>query len=660
MYNILITRISRFNFYFRRSKPAFTLRNFFLLFFSLFLFLFSPLVAVSQLSQGGIPEGFSSKSPTISVPVVRPGMPEIEKLLSEDAANEATGIPERMGVGIATGYDSENSGLWVTQDGRRIWNLQINLPGAVGVGLYFTGFHLPAGGELFIYSADKQHYIGAFTSQNNHPSGLFATEVVKGDKIIIEYSEPEFTMSGPAFTIAEVLFVYRPMPFPVKNSVASQRSGSCQVNTICPEGDNWRDQIKSVVKIMVKTGLSSFWCTGSLINNTAYDFEPYLLTADHCARNASGIYASPQDVLQWVFYFRDESQDCENTMIPVNKTLTGAIKVASSTPLQNDGSDFYLLLLNDNIPASYETYFSGWDRTGDISLSGVGIHHPAGDVKKISTYTTPLTHDQWGANPGTHFKLKWSATANGHGTTEGGSSGSPLFDSEGRIIGQLTGGQSGCTNLTGPDYYGKFSYSWLSNGGVDSLRLQPWLDPLNTGSLHLNGTYNDKQVYARFHADTNVVAVGNSLIFRDLSSGNPVSWKWRFEGGEPESSTSHDPGSVKYSRTGKYSVSLTVTNAFGADSLIREDYITVVPKIFPNPAFDYFYITTEADPTKECRILIADVAGRIVYQSKIFQSQGGFKKIPCESWPAGIYLVHVNGPDFSYTGKLLRSVNKTQ
>ncbi|MBW6492030.1 MAG: T9SS type A sorting domain-containing protein [Lentimicrobium sp.] len=634
------------------------MKNIFLIIFTFFLILFLPVFSFGQLSHGGIPQGFLLKNKSVSITKVSPGRPDIEKLLHEDAVNEAAGMPERMGIGFIAGYNTSNAGSWITYGGRQIWNLQIELPGAVGIGLYFTDFNLPAGAELFIYSADKQHFIGAFSNHNNHPSGLFATEIVKGDKIIVEYSVPEFTVPDNKFTISEVLFVYRPMSFPVNKSALNETSGSCQVNTICNEGDNWRDQIKSVVKIVVKTGLSSFWCTGSLINNTAYDFEPYLLTADHCARSGSGAYASPQDVLQWVFYFRNESQECDNTVLSESKTLTGAVKVASSSPLQNDGSDFYLLLLNNNIPASFEAYFSGWDRTGDFSPSGVGIHHPSGDVKKISTYTTQLTNDQWGNNPETHFRLNWSATANGHGTTEGGSSGSPLFDNKGRIIGLLTGGQSGCTNLTGFDYYGKFSYSWLSNGSNDTLKLQPWLDPLNIGSVNLNGTYNDKQVYARFHADTNIVAVENSLRFNDLSQGNPVSWKWRFEGGKPEFSTLRDPGFVKYSKLGRFNVSLTVTNEFGADSLLRENYITVVPKIFPNPAYEYFNVMTGSDPSKECSILVADATGRIVYEAQINQGQGGFKQINTQFWKTGLYVVRVNGPDFSYSGKLIRSVYK--
>lgn len=630
------------------------MKNIFLKILAGALCILLPHFSFSQLSLGGLPSGISSRSAVEKVPVIYFEKPDLNELMHEDAENETLGLPERMGVSFAAGYNSDNSGTWKIMSGRRIWKLQIDMPDASGIGLYFSGFSLPEDGLMFIYSADLSHVIGAFSSQNNHPSGLFATEVVKGSRIIIEYSEPVSYTEKSEFTISEVLYVYRSMLFPGDNPSREMESGSCQVNTACAEGDNWRDHIKSVVRIRIKNGFSAYWCTGTVVNNTAIDFEPFVLTADHCARNGSGEYSNTDDLLQWVFYFQYELPDCNGGTAPQNKTLTGAVKVSSSTPQLNNGSDFYLLLLNDNIPPSYEAFFAGWDISETSSPSGVGIHHPSGDFKKISTFTSPLSNDQWGNNPGTHFKVVWSATANGHGTTEGGSSGSPIFSSKGRILGQLTGGESGCYNLTGPDYYGKVAYSWLSNGLHDSLRLQPWLDPINTGQQFINGTYNDKQVLARFLADTNVVGIGNSLNFTDISAGNPISWKWTFEGGDPATSTQRDPGAIRYDRLGKYSVTLVVTNEFGTDSLTREDYITVVPGVFPNPTNDYFYVLTGDETSEKSNLNVFDAQGRTVFVESISQSSGGFHKVSCESWPSGMYIVRVTGADFSHTSKLFK------
>ncbi len=103
----------------------------------------------------------------------------------------------------------------------------------------------------------------------------------------------------------------------------------------------------------------------------------------------------------------------------------------------------------------------------------------------------------------------WSATANGWGVTEGGSSGSPLFDNNGRIIGSLTGGMAACepggngsgTGPDQPDYYGKFAYSWDQNGAESAQQLKYWLDPINSGVTYLGGI--NSNLTAAFEADRN-------------------------------------------------------------------------------------------------------------------------------------------------------------
>jgi hypothetical protein len=171
--------------------------------------------------------------------------------------------------------------------------------------------------------------------------------------------------------------------------------------------------------------------------------------------------------------------------------MTGASFKATDGNEGNNGSDFYLIKLNNTPPASYNLYLNGWSRSTTPSPSGVSIHHPAADIKKISTYSTTLTSGSWGAT-NSHWVVKWSS-----GVTEEGSSGSPLFNNSKQLIGSLTGGMSACTingagSGTGPnepDYYGKFSYSWANNGTVASKRLKDWLDPNNTNVTAINGRY---------------------------------------------------------------------------------------------------------------------------------------------------------------------------
>lgn len=578
--------------------------------------------------------------------------PDVSALLAEDAQLEAMGTPERMGISLPVNISPWSGGTsTILPDGRKLWTINIIVRGAQGLGLYFSKYKLPEGALLFIYSSDRKHIIGAFTNHNNRPDGLFATEIVKGESIVIEYSAPVASSGIVPFTINEVLYVYRPVYFPGDRSGGEIKSGNCEVNVACSEGNNWRNQAKSVVRIQIKNGNSSFWCTGSIMNNSAGDFSPLVLTADHCAV-VGATYADAADLARWVFYFLYETEGCDNETVEAGKSLTGAVKLASSSAMGNDGSDFYLVLLNDQIPASYEPFYAGWSRTGELSPSGTGIHHPGGDVKKISTYLSPLTLSQWGSVDGTHFRVVWAATANGHGVTEGGSSGSPIYDNQGRLIGQLTGGESDCIDVTRPDYYGKFAFSWESNGAEDSTQLKPWLDPMNTGLTTINGVFNANMAVARFKADTTVILVGTSLNFTDLSIGNPETWKWYFEGGDPESSSEPNPTGVVYKKTGVFNVKLKVANMLGSDSLVREDYIRVVPRIYPNPTQGTFFVMMGDDAAAETSLTITNTSGQVVYYENLGLSGQQSYRIDPAGLHTGVYFITIRNLKFTETAKL--------
>jgi hypothetical protein len=115
----------------------------------------------------------------------------------------------------------------------------------------------------------------------------------------------------------------------------------------------------------------------------------------------------------------------------------------------------------------------------------VTIHHPQGDEKRISFEDDPTSTTSVGLDTspgdGTHIRVAdWDL-----GTTEGGSSGSPLLDPAHRVVGQLHGGYAACGNDL-PDWYGRLSVSW-TGGGTASTRLSDWLDPLATGVMALDG-----------------------------------------------------------------------------------------------------------------------------------------------------------------------------
>lgn len=597
----------------------------------------------AQESHPGQPQLNSREISEGSLPVIEMQPPDVAALRIQDQQQRAANLPMRMGVNLPIEFKWNEGTVLSKTPGFITRVFKIRTRGAVGLGLYFSHFHLPVDARLFVYDPQQQQVAGAFTADNNADNDRFAIEVIRGDQIFIEYTCRAEDADRSAFTVNEILFVYTPMVFTGNNSALPRANSDCEVNTACSEGDNWRNQIKSVVRILIKNGSSSYWCSGTVMNSTAVDFSPLILTADHCAMGWGGEYASASDLSQWIFYFGYETPSCSNAVVEDSKSVTGAVKLASSSPSSTDGSDFYLVRLKNAIPPSYEPFYAGWSNTGQISNSGVGIHHPAGEVKKISTYTQPLGIDQWGANAGTHYTVVWSATENGHGVTEGGSSGSPIFDNQGRVIGQLTGGDSGCSNLAGADFYGRLSYSWVSNGNADSVQLKPWLDPGNIGLTSINGAYNENRAVARFVADTVVIAVGSIVTFTDNSLGSPQTWSWEFEAGSPSSSGQQVPPPVKYLWTGNFNVKLTVSNQYGADSLVRENYIRVVPRLFPNPSNGHITMMAGNNDSAELQLIITNTLGKQVYTATGLCKGERFCTLDLSGLAGGIYLFTIIG-----------------
>ncbi len=85
---------------------------------------------------------------------------------------------------------------------------------------------------------------------------------------------------------------------------------------------------------------------------------------------------------------------------------------------------------------------------------------------------------------------------------------------------------------------------------------------------------------ADFSASQTVISTGSAINFSDLSSGNPTSWAWSFQGGTPATSTSQNPTNIQYNTAGTYNVTLIATNANGNDTETKTGYIIVT---VPNP-----------------------------------------------------------------------------
>ena len=436
-------------------------------------------------------------------------------------------------------------------------------------------------------------------------------------------------------------------------------SGDCEVDINCSEGEQWKIQKQSVVRILFRIGSQAYWCSGSMINNTENDYTPYLLTADHCGHDAS-----ENDLEQWIFYFNYEFSDCGSiSSEPKHQTLTGCSRVSSGGNNGSSGSDFYLVLLNQEVPLNYQPFFTGWDRTSSPSGHGVTIHHPDGDVKKISTYETATTSAQWNSSGVlSHWEVLWSTTTNGHGVTEGGSSGAPLFNEQGYLVGTLTGGLAACeigefgvgTGPDEPDFFGKFSYSWDENGNNADDQLAPWLDPFGLNPIKIEGLINTNVPIAFFTSDTSVV-IGEGLDFYDLSQGNPDGWEWHFQGGSPNVSSRQHPSGITYSSLGAFDVTLIASNAVSADTLLMRDYVKVISKVFPVPAKGIIYIHFGKEFSDAIEFQLFDAMGRSINPYEFTQVSNSDYQLDTSGLSAGTYYLRIKSYTYTEVKRLIVS-----
>jgi len=429
-----------------------------------------PLSSLSQIVQKGIPEYYTPKSSDIPT-IILPGI-DYKKIKREEKRKEISRLKKmRYAEILEVDINPDYEGNWMKgKSGQNVWYLKIHSEGAYSLGLLFDHYRLPRGAKLYVYSADKSHVRGAFTYKNNKASYMLPVAPVKGDEIILEYHEPVDAAFKGELHIASVAHDYKDiLSYLSKGEKGFGNSGDCNINVNCDNNELWQLLKHSVCKITYNGWL----CSGSLINTTKQDETPYFLTANHCINN-------DYDASVANFYFNYESATCEDANGPLDQTVAGATLI--STPPQ-ETVDFSLLELSVQPPPAYKPYYAGWNRDITDPLQVISIHHPSGDIKKITkSYDGATTGDYGdGYDPHKHWWVEeWD-----EGTTEGGSSGSPLFNLKGQIIGDLTGGDASCSyNFN--DYYQQLYHSWQDFENQDQ-QLKHWLDPLNSDVVEMDG-----------------------------------------------------------------------------------------------------------------------------------------------------------------------------
>jgi len=435
----------------------------------LLLIISLPLVAVGQISQGGIPIQIQKlKSGTFNSDLVEMPPVDNQKMRAMQSWRTTNILkPFRFAHPFEVSLTPKNSGKWYTTEKVNVWQLRIRSESALSLNLILDQYNLPEKARLFLISTESGEIKGAYTSANNSEKKVLAIEPVDGEELLVQYEEPVEVAFPGEFRIAQVAhdFIgvitkgsHRPLGI----------SGACNVNINC-DMVNGTEYIRDAVCRIIIEGVEI--CTGTMVNNTALDGIPYILTANHCISTEKKAQAS-------VFLFNYESPYCASIDGDVSRSLTG-----SSLKASFDSLDFALVRLNTIPPYNYRGYFAGWNRKNSAPTSSWCIHHPLGDIKKVAIDKNAATTSKF--NSSYHPSGFWNILRWDNGVTEQGSSGGPLFDQNKQLIGTLTGGAATCSLPTN-DYFEKLALAW-NYRSESNKQLKVWLDPINSNVEKLNG-----------------------------------------------------------------------------------------------------------------------------------------------------------------------------
>lgn len=458
-------------------------------FFYLFIIIFSFGILKAQNFKQIASYAFESGL-GIKAEINAPSQGEIKSIIDFNASE---GLAPAIGKYIPYKNELQNNWNYHFSSGLFFSQITLKSKGAKALSVFLNQIHIGENEQFLIFNKNFQKVFGPFNLKNLYNQKQMQTPPLMGDEISILFLSPQGNLSYSKLGIEEIGYFFENTENEGTLKAGNLgASGPCEVNVNCDENNNFRNQQRSIVHIYSNRNGIIGDCSGTLINNALQDEKPYILTAFHCGEVTSNVLADSMSFTRWVFMFNYETPTCifngTSDSAFDNDFVTGSwVRAGSYDNGGDNGSDFLLLELLNPVPADFNAYFAGWDRRNIAPQSGVCLHHPSGDVKKVSTLIAPATSGKYSNRENSHWIVYWKETANGHGVTERGSSGSALFNQDGNLVGVLTGGFASCSRPNDEDFYGKFSLSWDSMGTSDWIQLKPWLDPNSSNVEIQNG-----------------------------------------------------------------------------------------------------------------------------------------------------------------------------
>ena len=399
----------------------------------------------------------------------------LEVIEEKISAIETTDFTQIIGIEIDMPIDVLDAGIiTIINDTLEVRAIEIESKNALFISLIFNEFSIPKGDEMYVYNRQKTVLMGPFTFRNNPQKMIYATDIIEGDHIIIEYHRNrKNNMDINKVLISRIIHGLNPLL--IDNfTEATRDANDCFVDVNCPEGDGWDDQ-KNGTCYILKLGdpsnpntSGSPWASAALINNTSYNLKPYILTACH---NTGG---SGSNISLWIFRFRYWRNTC-NGVVNTNTISYCGGQLLEFWPNSDSvkENDIALVKMLEQPNVNDNLYYCGWNRSNDTPLSSVLLSHPQGEVMKISKSNSVS------ADGGLWWRSSWYV-----GGALGVSSGGPLFNENKLIVGVHSGRYYDFCDSDARA--GRLSFSW-DYLGTNYTALSWWLDPLDTNIEALEG-----------------------------------------------------------------------------------------------------------------------------------------------------------------------------
>ena len=360
---------------------------------------------------------------------------EVKLTPEEQAIADTRSSEGRLRVGIQKGLGSVlrmNGALAfgdfaAEPDGTVVWSGRVAAPGASALRLHFSPFHLPESAELFVYSADGQAF-GPYTGRGPIDDGDVWTNAIFGDEVRLQLRVAPEDVARTKLVIADV--GYLGAAFPMATNAFCADNAACVVNAACVNVSAVNDARQAVASILFASGGGFYICSGGLIaDSDTSSTVPYFLTANHCI--STGSEASSVET-----YF-DYVTSCGG---PCNEPYNNpANTVGAQIVASNGTSDFTLLRLSSAPSTTGGQVYLGWNSTAVANTNNLALHrisHPAGSPQAYSAHQVDTSKPTCRSWP----RGNWIYSRDTQGATEGGSSGSPVVNGGGQIVGQLSGG----------------------------------------------------------------------------------------------------------------------------------------------------------------------------------------------------------------------------